>query len=129
MKTIYLKLTNRCNLHCKHCYNAYASSSSDMCDKVLDASLAYVKKIASENEVLLVFHGGEPLLAGYEFYEKALPLLNDATTHETEGFSLQSNLWLLDEDMDEVISPANEPEYLQRMWDRLLQNAPDGSIN
>lgn len=37
--------------------------------------------------------------------------------------------WLLDEDMDEVISPANEPEYLQRMWDRLLQNAPDGSIN
>ena len=37
--------------------------------------------------------------------------------------------WVLDEDMDEVISPANEPEYLQRMWDRLLQNAPDSSIN
>lgn len=30
--------------------------------------------------------------------------------------------WVLDEDMDEVISPANEPEYLQRMMNRLLQN-------
>ena len=37
--------------------------------------------------------------------------------------------WVLDEDMDEVVSPANEPEYLQRMWDRLLQNAPNSSIN
>lgn len=37
--------------------------------------------------------------------------------------------WILDEDMDEVVSPANEPEYLQRMWDRLLQNAPKSSIN
>lgn len=30
--------------------------------------------------------------------------------------------WVLDEDMDEVISPANEPEYMQRMMNRLLQN-------
>ena len=28
--------------------------------------------------------------------------------------------WVLDEDMDEVVSPANEPEYLQRMANRLL---------
>ena len=31
--------------------------------------------------------------------------------------------WVLDEDMDEVISPANEPEYLQRMMNRLLETA------
>lgn len=37
--------------------------------------------------------------------------------------------WVLKEDMDEVISPANEPEYLQRMWDRLLQYAPEDSLN
>ena len=30
--------------------------------------------------------------------------------------------WVLDEDMDEVISPANEPEYMQRMMNRLLEN-------
>ena len=36
--------------------------------------------------------------------------------------------WVLDEDMDEVISPANEPEYLQRMMDRLLENADSETI-
>ena len=30
--------------------------------------------------------------------------------------------WVLDEDMDEVVSPANEPEYMQRMMNRLLEN-------
>ena len=30
--------------------------------------------------------------------------------------------WVLDEDMDEVVSPANEPEYMQRMMSRLLEN-------
>lgn len=31
--------------------------------------------------------------------------------------------WLLDEDMNEVISPANEPECLERMWRKLLGSA------
>ena len=30
--------------------------------------------------------------------------------------------WVLDEDMNEVISPANEPEYMERMMNRLLEN-------
>lgn len=37
--------------------------------------------------------------------------------------------WVLEEDMNEVISPANEPEYLQRMWDKLLLQADENSIN
>ena len=36
--------------------------------------------------------------------------------------------WVLDEDMDEVISPANEPEYMQRMMNRLLENADYDSV-
>jgi len=36
--------------------------------------------------------------------------------------------WVLDEDMDEVVSPANEPEYLQRMMNRLLENAEEDTI-
>lgn len=31
--------------------------------------------------------------------------------------------WILDEDMDEVISPANEPECMERMWRKLLNDA------
>ena len=64
-------------------------------------------------------------------------LTEDETDYEPQCpkpyFVLRTNSlelpWVLDEDMDEVVSPANEPEYLQRMWDRLLQNAPIESLN
>ena len=36
--------------------------------------------------------------------------------------------WVLDEDMAEVVSPANEPEYMQRMMNRLLENADYDSV-
>ena len=36
--------------------------------------------------------------------------------------------WVLEEDMDEVVSPANEPEYLERMMNRLLECAGDDNF-
>lgn len=36
--------------------------------------------------------------------------------------------WILDEDPNEVVSPANEPECLERMWKKLLQKAPYNEI-
>ena len=38
--------------------------------------------------------------------------------------------WILDQDMNEVISPANEPEYMERMMNRLLENTvPEDGIS
>lgn len=64
-------------------------------------------------------------------------LSQSETDYETECespyFVLRSEAlelpWVLDEDMDEVISPANEPEYLQRMWSRLLESAADTQLH
>ena len=36
--------------------------------------------------------------------------------------------WVLEEDMDEVISPANDPDYLSRMWNKLLSNVSDNQL-
>ena len=36
--------------------------------------------------------------------------------------------WLLEEDMDEVVSTANEPEFLEKMWNRLLNHVDDGDL-
>ena len=36
--------------------------------------------------------------------------------------------WVLEEDMDEVVSPANEPEYLQRMMNRLLESTENETL-
>lgn len=37
--------------------------------------------------------------------------------------------WVLEENMEEVISPANEPECLQRMWGKLLSGANETVIS
>ncbi len=36
--------------------------------------------------------------------------------------------WLLEEDMNEVISTANEPEFLEKMWNKLLDSAEETNI-
>lgn len=36
--------------------------------------------------------------------------------------------WVLDEPMEETVSPANEPSFLKKMWDRLLGRAPKSNI-
>lgn len=36
--------------------------------------------------------------------------------------------WVLEEDMDGVMSPANEPGFFKRMWNRLLRRANDPQI-
>ncbi len=36
--------------------------------------------------------------------------------------------WVLEEDMNEVISPANEPEFLERMYRKLLLRNPDTGV-
>ena len=44
----------------------------------------------------ITFHGGEPLMAGYEWFARSLGVLADATQRHAQ-FSIQSNLWLLDQ--------------------------------
>lgn len=36
--------------------------------------------------------------------------------------------WVLEEDMDEVISPANEPEFLENMYRKMLRRGYWGSL-
>ena len=50
-----------------------------------------------DDKVHFTFHGGEHLLAGYDFYEYALDKLSKLENFE--GFSLQSNIWLLTEEL------------------------------
>ena len=45
------------------------------------------------------FHGGEPLMAGTAFFEEALPLLEEGLSHRNVKLSIQSNLWLLTEEL------------------------------
>ena len=60
--------------------------------------------------------GSSPMMAG------AAPVM--AEPSEGGTFLLEVGEiplpWVLEEDMDEVISPANEPEFLERMYRKLI---------
>lgn len=76
-------------------------------------------------------------LAGYRVFGRVLkagnePMMIDgvpvsAEIRDQEQFMLEVGEmplpWVLDEDMDEVISPANEPEFLEKMYRKLLSRS------
>lgn len=71
--TIIMKTTNNCNLQCKHCYeteNQFKDFKSVMTLDVLENT---IKKVQAEyQKIIYIWFGGEPLLAGLNFFEKAI---------------------------------------------------------
>lgn len=62
-----IKPTMGCNMKCKHCFNGDISNLSEM----LDAAVAceFIEAACREyKDVKVTFHGGEPTLAGIDFY-------------------------------------------------------------
>jgi uncharacterized protein len=59
--------------------------------------------------VTFTFHGGEPLLAGADFYEEALPLLAEGLSHLKTAFALQSNLWVITPELAKILAKYNIP--------------------
>jgi len=68
----------RCNLQCTYCYylktgDIYGSYRKPvMDDETLENCIKQIFSASSGNTVLFTWHGGEPLLAGIDFYKKAL---------------------------------------------------------
>ena len=70
----------RCNLRCRYCYylnrgNLYGSGiEAVMNDETLENCIRQLFAASSGDTVLFTWHGGEPLLAGIDFYEKVLSM-------------------------------------------------------
>ncbi|KAF5029578.1 Anaerobic sulfatase-maturating enzyme [anaerobic digester metagenome] len=96
-----------CPSKCHYCW------SSDERSPVM--SIKTVREIAEwlkdyqSNQVTITFHGGEPLLAGADFYRQALPTLSEGLAHLEPTFALQSNLWLLTPEMARIFAEYNIP--------------------
>lgn len=62
-----IKPTMNCNMHCKHCFNGNVFSYKDHLDEYQVYTL--MEKACKEYEkIKIIFHGGEPTLAGIDFY-------------------------------------------------------------
>lgn len=73
--SIILKISNACNLKCKHCYEGYYSSGS--CSAIMPLDVLNRVFELAQNEyhrVTYIWFGGEPLLCGFDYLKKAISL-------------------------------------------------------
>lgn len=94
---ILIMPTDVCNMNCIYCFhNNYHEKNGKMTLETLRR--VYDLAFASYNDVLFIWHGGEPLCMGVEFYEKALEMQKDYENVQIEN-RMQSNLTLLTDEM------------------------------
>jgi uncharacterized protein len=76
--------------------------------EIVEETVEWLKNFRKE-PVTFTFHGGEPLLAGYEFYKKALELLSQELSDLNPAFAIQTNLWLMTPEIAELFAEYNIP--------------------
>ena len=65
-----IKPTMACNMRCKHCFNGTLMNDSTLVN--IHSVFRFLDIAAAEfQDIKVTFHGGEPTLAGYNFYHEA----------------------------------------------------------
>lgn len=110
--TFLLKIASRCNLDCGYCY-VYSGPDQSWRDRPKFMSREVVtlaaKAIASHvsrhqlTDILVVFHGGEPLLAGPVRLNEYIQIIKSTIPASIE-FAIQTNATLLREDILDILA-------------------------
>lgn len=94
-----MKVTNNCNLACPYCYNREQKNRTFMSRKVLETTIA--KVLNRFDHVRFIWHGGEPLLVGKNFFKVAKKYqlkYQSIGTNKTFKNSIQTNGTKLDKE-------------------------------
>lgn len=91
-----------CNLNCSYCFylekEVYYQQHNIMSDNVLETYVrSYIESTYPEDEVAFTWQGGEPALAGLEFYQKAVSLQDKYGAGRKISNSFQTNGILLND--------------------------------
>src|SRR5512139_3104052 len=96
-----------CPSKCAYCWSSEVGSPI-MSIETIEAIVAWLSDFR-DDPVTFTFHGGEPLLAGADFYRQALPKLSEELEDITPNFALQTNLWKLTPELAEVLAEYKIP--------------------
>ena len=78
-RTVVLKIASRCNINCSYCYVynkgdlSYLKQPKIMSSEVVNALIVKAKNHCEAHNLdyfEFIFHGGEPLLTGIEFFKE-----------------------------------------------------------
>lgn len=115
-KILYIKLTDRCNLKCSHCYAGCTIYGQDMSPEVVDKILELYPKEPTE----VIFHGGEPLLC-----LKTLERLVDHFLHNPNcRLNITTNLCY--KISNEILDILKRIHYVSTSWDTKVRFKEEG---
>ncbi|HUT89897.1 MAG TPA: TIGR04083 family peptide-modifying radical SAM enzyme [Thermoguttaceae bacterium] len=94
-----------CPAACSYCFGPHEGPT--MSPQTMESALDFIARIAGQTQqgkVKVTFHGGEPLVAGHTLWRQALEGLRQRFGPKGYEVGLQSNLWLLDDELCELFS-------------------------
>jgi uncharacterized protein len=91
-----------CPASCAYCFGPHAGGPS-MRQETVEAVVRWQNSLGDKDALEITFHGGEPLVPGIQFYRMALPLLREGLALRRARFAMQSNLWLLTDDLCDLL--------------------------
>ena len=99
LELLVLQATPFCNLDCSYCYLPDRDDPSKMDLQVVDKAIERVLEAKlAEGEFTVVWHAGEPLVMGVDYYEQAIERIANMVPAEiTVHHSFQTNGVLIDQ--------------------------------
>jgi len=96
-----------CPSNCNYCWSSEESSPIMSIETVKEV-VEWIRTFRNDS-VTFTFHGGEPLLAGADFFREALPLLAEGLDGRKMAFAIQTNLWKMTDEIAEIFAEYNIP--------------------
>jgi uncharacterized protein len=110
---VVMQPLDMCNLNCSYCYLPGRKNPALMTAEVMEASFkaifqsSFVNPINSFDKLTIVWHAGEPLIAGIDYYERALAMIDKHNINKIKVLpDLQSNGTLLNQEWCDFIKKA-----------------------
>lgn len=99
--TNVIKPTHVCNLACRYCYNddiRRPLMSEEILERLVAETFSYLRVENSEAKACFIWHGGEPMFAKRDFYERAVEFQEKYSGGIEYENSIQTNGTLINED-------------------------------
>ncbi|MCU0630190.1 MAG: TIGR04083 family peptide-modifying radical SAM enzyme [Methanoregulaceae archaeon] len=104
---IMLIPTLGCPSKCSYCWSS-EEGSPVMSIETVQEVINWLKDL-QKNRITFTFHGGEPLLAGADFYRNALPLISNGLKDQNPEFAMQTNLWRMTPEIAKILAGYHVP--------------------
>ncbi len=111
-----LKIASRCNLNCSYCYmynmgdQTYLKQPKFMALETIEIFAQKLKEYCESMKLefaQIVFHGGEPLLAKPDYYEKCVAIFKNTAPELEFTFTIQTNGVTLDQNWYSLFKKLN----------------------